>query len=76
MPEFRKIDLETSLTFFLFFLKVITKKGLCHLNIDFTLGSPPQSVFQMFTDPRNMGIFHSMGKYKKHWRTRLVCFTH
>ncbi|KAF3484943.1 hypothetical protein F2Q69_00054430 [Brassica cretica] len=52
-------------------VKVITKKGLCHLNIDFTLGSPPQSVFQMFTDPRNMGIFHSMGKYKKHWRTRL-----
>ncbi|CDY25796.1 BnaA07g09860D [Brassica napus] len=52
-------------------VKVKTKKGLCHLNIDFTLGSPPQSVFEMFTDPRNMGIFHSMGKYKKNWRTRL-----
>ncbi|XP_056845887.1 uncharacterized protein LOC108806382 isoform X4 [Raphanus sativus] len=51
--------------------KVKTKKGLCHLNIDFTLGSPPQAVFEMFTNPRNLGVFHSMGKYKNHWRTRL-----
>ncbi|CAN7127598.1 unnamed protein product [Brassica rapa subsp. narinosa] len=52
-------------------VKVKTRKGICHLNIDFTLGSPPQSVFQTLTDPRNMGIFHSMGKYKNNWRTRL-----
>ncbi|KAJ4889697.1 hypothetical protein Rs2_29445 [Raphanus sativus] len=52
-------------------VKVKTKKGLCHLNIDFTLGSPPQAVFEMFTNPRNLGVFHSMGKYKNHWRTRL-----
>ncbi|CAN7050320.1 unnamed protein product [Brassica rapa subsp. trilocularis] len=50
-------------------VKVKTRKGICHLNIDFTLGSPPQSVFQTLTDPRNMGIFHSMGKYKNNWRT-------
>ncbi|KAF8049577.1 hypothetical protein N665_2177s0005 [Sinapis alba] len=53
-------------------VKVKTKKGLCHLNIDFTLGSPPQAVFEMFTDPRNMGLLHSMGKYKDHWHTSLA----
>ncbi|XP_018433981.1 uncharacterized protein LOC108806382 isoform X1 [Raphanus sativus] len=52
-------------------VKVKTKKGLCHLNIDFTLGSPPQSVSEMFTNPRNLMYFHSMGKYKYNWRTRL-----
>ncbi|CAH8313014.1 unnamed protein product [Eruca vesicaria subsp. sativa] len=52
-------------------VKVKTKKGICHLNIDFILGSPPQAVFEMFTDPRNIGFFRSMGKYKKHFRTRL-----
>ncbi|KAG2320927.1 hypothetical protein Bca4012_056052 [Brassica carinata] len=52
-------------------VKVKTKKGLCHLNIDFTLGSPPQAVDEMFTNPRNLTFFHSMGKYKNHWRTRL-----
>ncbi|KAF2534602.1 hypothetical protein F2Q70_00030889 [Brassica cretica] len=51
--------------------KVKTKKGICHLNINFTLGWPPQAVYEMFTDPRNMGFFHSMGKYKNHFRTRL-----
>ncbi|KAJ4889696.1 hypothetical protein Rs2_29444 [Raphanus sativus] len=52
-------------------VKVKTKNGICHLNIYFTLGRPPQSVYEMFTDPRNVGFFHSMGKYKNHWRTRL-----
>ncbi|KAG2320928.1 hypothetical protein Bca52824_014141 [Brassica carinata] len=52
-------------------VKVKTKKGICHLNIDFTMGWPPQAVYEMFTDPRNIGYFHSMGKYKKNWRTRL-----
>ncbi|CAF2161692.1 unnamed protein product [Brassica napus] len=52
-------------------VKVKTKEGICHLNINFTLGWPPQAVFEMFTDPRNMGFFHSMGKYKDHFRTRL-----
>ncbi|XP_013596255.1 PREDICTED: uncharacterized protein LOC106304392 isoform X3 [Brassica oleracea var. oleracea] len=52
-------------------VKVKTKKGICHLNINFTLGWPPQAVYEMFTDPRNMGFFHSMGKYKDHFRTRL-----
>ncbi|CAF1977432.1 unnamed protein product [Brassica napus] len=52
-------------------VKVKTKNGICHLNINFTLGWPPQAVYEMFTDPRNMGFFHSMGKYKDHFRTRL-----
>ncbi|KAF8085394.1 hypothetical protein N665_0668s0025 [Sinapis alba] len=50
-------------------VKMKTKRGICHLNIDFTLGWPPQAVYEMFTDPRNMGFFHPMGKYL--WRTRL-----
>ncbi|WZZ72340.1 LOW QUALITY PROTEIN: hypothetical protein YC2023_083710 [Brassica napus] len=41
-------------------VKVKTKKGLCHLNIDFTLGWPPQAVYEMFTNPRNLNFFHSM----------------
>ncbi|XP_048592696.1 uncharacterized protein LOC106355200 [Brassica napus] len=44
----------------IFFVKMKTKKGLCHLNIDFTLGWPPQAVYEMFTNPRNLNFFHSM----------------
>ena len=74
MLEFRENSLQAF--FYIYFLKVKTKKGICHLNINFTLGWPPQAVYEMFTDPRNMGFFHSMGKYKDHFRTRLVCLNH
>ncbi|KAG7642295.1 hypothetical protein ISN44_As02g022220 [Arabidopsis suecica] len=38
-------------------VKVKTKKGLCNLNIEFTLRWPPQLVSEMLTNPRNINFF-------------------
>ncbi|CAA0236966.1 unnamed protein product [Arabidopsis thaliana] len=38
-------------------VKVKTKKGLCHMKIEFTLGWPPQAVYEMLTNPRNLPFF-------------------
>ncbi|XP_024010232.1 uncharacterized protein LOC18014677 [Eutrema salsugineum] len=37
--------------------KVKTKNGLCHLNIEFTLGLFPQGAYEMLTNPRNISFF-------------------
>ncbi|KFK44439.1 hypothetical protein AALP_AA1G256700 [Arabis alpina] len=39
-------------------VKVKTEKGICHLNIEYTLGWPPQGVYEMLTNPRNVPFFH------------------
>ena len=51
----KKKDLETFLHFLC--LKVKTEKGLCHMKIEFTLGWPPQAVYEMLTNPRNLPFF-------------------
>ncbi|EOA29164.1 hypothetical protein CARUB_v10025431mg [Capsella rubella] len=38
-------------------VKVKTKKGVCHLKIEFTLGWPPHGVYEMLTNPRNLNFF-------------------
>ncbi|CAH8253339.1 unnamed protein product [Arabidopsis lyrata] len=40
-------------------VKVTTKNGLCHMNIELTLGFPPDKVFGFFTDPSNGPFFLS-----------------
>ncbi|KFK44440.1 hypothetical protein AALP_AA1G256800 [Arabis alpina] len=40
-------------------VKVKTEKGICHLNIEYTLGWPPLGVSEMLTNPRNIYFFHS-----------------
>ncbi|CAA7036048.1 unnamed protein product [Microthlaspi erraticum] len=37
--------------------KVTTKKGLCHMKIELTIGLPPESVFDRFTNPTNLPFF-------------------
>ncbi|CAH2033730.1 unnamed protein product [Thlaspi arvense] len=49
-------------------IKVKTKKGLCHMNIEFTLGWPPQGVYEMLTNPRNVFFFRI---FDKQFRQRL-----
>ncbi|XP_019099168.1 PREDICTED: uncharacterized protein LOC104776484 isoform X3 [Camelina sativa] len=34
-------------------VKVTTKKGLCHMHIELTLGLLPDGVFELFTNPYN-----------------------
>ncbi|XP_023644792.1 uncharacterized protein LOC111832487 [Capsella rubella] len=34
-------------------VKVTTKKGLCHMHIELTLGLNPDGVFELFTNPQN-----------------------
>ncbi|CAA7036041.1 unnamed protein product [Microthlaspi erraticum] len=52
-------------------VKVTTKKGLYHMNIEFTVGMTPDGVHDIFTNPSSSGFFdhdkwrHFMGKYKK-----------
>ncbi|KAG7592755.1 hypothetical protein ISN45_Aa01g016130, partial [Arabidopsis thaliana x Arabidopsis arenosa] len=48
-------------------VKVKTKNGICHMNINFTLGEPPQGVYEMLTNPRNITYFD----FDKRWRQRL-----
>ncbi|KAG7598094.1 hypothetical protein ISN44_As06g023900 [Arabidopsis suecica] len=48
-------------------VKVTTKKGICHLNIEFKLGLPPEAVYEMFTNPNNFPFF----KEDKDGRQRL-----
>ncbi|CAH8253342.1 unnamed protein product [Arabidopsis lyrata] len=48
-------------------VKVETKNGICHMNIKFTLGEPPQGVYEMLTNPRNITYFD----FDKRWRQRL-----
>ncbi|XP_010477661.1 PREDICTED: uncharacterized protein LOC104756730 [Camelina sativa] len=38
-------------------VKVTTKNGLCHMNIEFKLGLPPEGVYEMFTNPNNYPVF-------------------
>ncbi|XP_019095155.1 PREDICTED: uncharacterized protein LOC104756728 [Camelina sativa] len=38
-------------------VKVSNKKGLCHMNIEFKLGLPPEAVYEMFTNPNNFPFF-------------------
>ncbi|ESQ34423.1 hypothetical protein EUTSA_v10008632mg [Eutrema salsugineum] len=49
-------------------VKVKTEKGVCHLNIEFTLGWPPQGVYEMLTNPRNVFFFR---RFDKQFRQRL-----
>ncbi|CAA7036025.1 unnamed protein product [Microthlaspi erraticum] len=42
-------------------VKVKTKNGICHLNIEFTLGWPPHGVYEMLTNPRNALFFRHFG---------------
>ncbi|CAA7036038.1 unnamed protein product [Microthlaspi erraticum] len=37
--------------------KVETKKGICHMNMHFTIGLPPEAVYEMFTNPNNLPFF-------------------
>ncbi|XP_024008031.1 uncharacterized protein LOC18992594 [Eutrema salsugineum] len=38
-------------------VKVKTKNGLCHMNMQFTIGLPPEAVYEMFTNPNNLPFF-------------------
>ncbi|EOA37516.1 hypothetical protein CARUB_v10011702mg [Capsella rubella] len=38
-------------------VKVTTKKGLCHMKIELTLGFQPDKVFGLITDPSSKGSF-------------------
>ncbi|EOA39411.1 hypothetical protein CARUB_v10012512mg, partial [Capsella rubella] len=38
------------------------KDGLCHLNIQFTIGLPPEAVFDMFTTYKNPSYYSMMKK--------------
>ncbi|CAA7018276.1 unnamed protein product [Microthlaspi erraticum] len=38
-------------------VKVKTKNGLCHLNIEFTLGLYPSGAYEMLTNPRDINFF-------------------
>ncbi|KFK44442.1 hypothetical protein AALP_AA1G257000 [Arabis alpina] len=38
-------------------VKVKTEKGVCHLKINFTLGLPPEGVYEMLTNPNNLPFF-------------------
>ncbi|CAH8263912.1 unnamed protein product [Arabidopsis lyrata] len=49
-------------------VKVKRKKGLCNLNIEFTLGWPPQLVSEMLTNPRNLNFFRL---FDREFRQRL-----
>ncbi|XP_019095154.1 PREDICTED: uncharacterized protein LOC109130226 [Camelina sativa] len=41
-------------------VKVTTKKGLCHMNIELTFGLTPDGVFELFTSPNNGSLFFDM----------------
>ncbi|CAH8253346.1 unnamed protein product [Arabidopsis lyrata] len=41
-------------------VKVTTKKGLCHMNIELTLGLTPDGVYELFTNPSNGSLFFDM----------------
>ncbi|CAH2033733.1 unnamed protein product [Thlaspi arvense] len=47
-------------------VKVTTKKGLCHMNIELTLGLPPKATYELFTNPNNLPLFSD-----KSWRQLL-----
>ncbi|XP_010477660.1 PREDICTED: uncharacterized protein LOC104756729 [Camelina sativa] len=44
-------------------VKVTTKKGLCHMNIEMTLGWIPDGVFELFTNPNDGPLFFDMNKH-------------
>ncbi|KAL9307140.1 hypothetical protein AtEden1_Chr1g0026271 [Arabidopsis thaliana] len=44
-------------------VKVTTKKGLCHMNIELTLGWNPNGVFELFTNPNDGPLFFDMNKH-------------
>jgi len=33
------------------------KKGLCHMNIELTLGVPPDGAYELFINPTNIPFF-------------------
>ncbi|AAC98016.1 Similar to OBP32pep protein gb/U37698 from Arabidopsis thaliana [Arabidopsis thaliana] len=38
-------------------VKVTMKKGLCHMNIELTLGVPPDGAYELFINPTNIPFF-------------------
>ncbi|KAG7598093.1 hypothetical protein ISN44_As06g023890 [Arabidopsis suecica] len=44
-------------------VKVKTKKGLCHMHIELTLGWYPDGVFELFTNPNDGPLFFDMNKH-------------
>ncbi|CAH8253343.1 unnamed protein product [Arabidopsis lyrata] len=48
-------------------VEVKTKNGLCHMNIEFTIGVIPPAVYEMLTNPRNISFFIK----DERWRQRL-----
>ncbi|XP_010477663.1 PREDICTED: uncharacterized protein LOC104756732 isoform X1 [Camelina sativa] len=38
-------------------VKVTTKKGLCHMHIELTVGLPPEGVYDLFANPNNFPFF-------------------
>ncbi|XP_010477665.1 PREDICTED: uncharacterized protein LOC104756732 isoform X2 [Camelina sativa] len=38
-------------------LLVTTKKGLCHMHIELTVGLPPEGVYDLFANPNNFPFF-------------------
>ncbi|CAH2033731.1 unnamed protein product [Thlaspi arvense] len=43
-------------------VKVTTKDGICHMKIELTMGLPPETVYELFTNPNN-GPFFDMDKF-------------
>ncbi|KAL1223001.1 hypothetical protein V5N11_019496 [Cardamine amara subsp. amara] len=38
-------------------VKVTTKKGVCHMHIELTVGLPPEGVYDLFANPNNIPFF-------------------
>ncbi|AEE30421.1 hypothetical protein (Domain of unknown function DUF220) [Arabidopsis thaliana] len=38
-------------------VKVTTKKGLCHMHIELTVGLPPEGVYDLFANPNDFPFF-------------------
>ncbi|XP_024008246.1 uncharacterized protein LOC112084063 [Eutrema salsugineum] len=43
-------------------VKVATKNGICHMSIELTMGYPPETVYELFTNPNN-GKFFDMDMF-------------
>ncbi|CAA7036044.1 unnamed protein product [Microthlaspi erraticum] len=46
--------------------KVTTEEGVCHMNIELTMGLPPEATYELFTNPNNLPLFSD-----KSWRQLL-----